>query len=192
MTRKALMLLPAAACALLLAGCSSSDSDDTAASAETSPAAAATCPTAEPAADAQPEWTVQGTTGSVEVVGQTDTTAPRITVQAPFAVDETEVKTLQEGDGETVTADSMISVCYMGVDGRNGEIFDSAYQRGEAAEFSPGGVIPGFSKALVDQKVGSTVAVVIPSEDGYPQGTPDGSIQAGDTIVFALKILSAN
>ena len=190
MTRKALMLLPAAACALLLVGCSSSDSDDTAASTE--PAGAATCPTAEPAPGTQPEWTVQGTTGSVEVIGQTDTTAPRITVEKPFAVDETEVKTLHEGDGETVTADSMISVCYVGVDGRDGEIFDSAYQRGEAAEFSPGGVIPGFSKALVDQKVGSTVAVVIPSQDGYPEGTPDGAIKPGDTIVFALKILSAN
>ena len=200
-----MLLLPIAASAVLLVGCSSDDStsaSDTsvvtqgtdAAGSEASDVTAATdksCPTAAPAAGTAPEWTVTGLTGSIDVVGQTDTSAPLITVNdKPFTVDKTEVKTLQEGDGAVVTATEEISVCYQGVNGATGEVFDSAYERGEAADFSAGGVIPGFAQALVGQKKGSTVAVVIPSADGYPQGTPDGSIKPGDTIVFALKILN--
>ncbi|MCK0441020.1 FKBP-type peptidyl-prolyl cis-trans isomerase [Gordonia alkaliphila] len=196
MRLKPMLLLPVAASALLLVGCSS---DDSSSSADTTGAAqsatdgavtATSCPSTEPAADTAPQWTVTGTTGSIAVVGQTDTTAPLITVKdKPFTVDKTEVKTLEAGDGAVVTDSEMISVCYQGVNGATGEVFDSAYARGEAAEFSAGGVIPGFAEALVGQKKGSSVAVVIPSTDGYPQGTPDGSIKPGDTIIFALKIL---
>ena len=202
MKLKPLILLPVAACTLALAGCSSDDTTASDASATTlgqnTNAADATgtvtskaCPTGTAPADTSPEWTVEGTTGSVSIVGQTDNNSPLITVTTPFAVDATEVKTLAEGDGPTVTEASTVSVCYVGVDGRDGSTFDSAYQRGEAADFPASGVIPGFQQALVGQKVGSSVAVVIPSKDGYPQGTPDGSIRPGDSLIFALKILDA-
>ncbi|MFT3661922.1 MAG: FKBP-type peptidyl-prolyl cis-trans isomerase [Gordonia sp. (in: high G+C Gram-positive bacteria)] len=201
MKRNALLLAPVAAAALLLAGCSSDASDSessettTVTAQPTEPFAAPTpgadgCPTAAPAADAKAQWTVEGTAGKAEILGQSDTAAPRVVLTAPFTVDKTEVKTLVEGTGATVTEASTVKVCYMGVNGRDGTVFDSAYERGAAAEFGAGEVIPGFRQALVGQKVGSTVAVVIPSDDGYPQGTPDGSIAAGDTIMFALKILA--
>src|SRR5699024_2734260 len=142
--------------------------------------------------DVPAEWQVDGTSGSVSVVGQTDTTAPRIDVDAPFSVDETQVRTLDEGDGPEVTKKSTVAVCYVGVDGADGSTFDSAYQRGRPATFQAQGVVPGFRKALVGQTVGSSVAVVMPPEDGYgQQGTPDGSIQGGDSLIFALKILDA-
>jgi len=202
MKLKSTIVISAAACMLALAGCSDDDSSSSAESAATTPSVdvthtqpqldGATCPTGKPAPGTAPQWEVKGTTGSVAVIGQTDTTAPLITVTTPFTVDKTEVKTLDAGDGAEVTDASTVNVCYEGVNGRTGEVFDSAYQRGEPAEFPASGVVEGFRQALVGQKVGSTVAVVIPSADGYPQGTPDGSIEAGDTIIFALKILSAS
>ncbi|MFZ2510914.1 MAG: FKBP-type peptidyl-prolyl cis-trans isomerase [Gordonia sp. (in: high G+C Gram-positive bacteria)] len=200
MRLKPLILVPAAACAVLLVGCSSNDTASDSANSSVAQSAAdapagsvvsKACPTGTAGADTAAEWTVEGTTGSVSVVGQTDSNAPLVTVTTPFAVDETAVKVLHEGDGATVTESSTVSVCYVGVDGRDGTTFDSAYQRGEAADFPAAGVIPGFQQALVGQKVGSSVAVVIPSKDGYPQGTPDGSIKPGDTLIFALKILTA-
>lgn len=195
MKLKPLILLPAAACAVLLAGCSTDDASDSAATSAgqnaTGSVVSKACPTGTAPADTAAEWTVEGTTGSVSVVGQTDSNSPLVTVTAPFTVDETEVKVLSPGDGATVTNASTVSVCYVGVDGRDGATFDSAYQRGEAADFPASGVIPGFQQALVGQKVGSSVAVVIPSKDGYPQGTPDGSIQPGDSLIFVLKILDA-
>jgi len=56
-----------------------------------------------------------------------------------------------------------------------------------------GQVITGWDKALVGQKVGSRVLVVVPPSEGYGK---DGNQQAGikgtDTLVFVVDILAAN
>jgi len=154
--------------------------------------AAATCPTAAPGDGGTPEWTLTGATGSVAVTGSTDTTAPHVNVTAPFSVTETEVHTLHAGDGPVVAPTATVSVCYMGVNGRDGRVFDSAYERGSPAEFPLDGVVPGFQKAIAGQKVGSTVGVAMTSADGYPDGQPSAGIQKGDSLIFAIKILSAS
>jgi FKBP-type peptidyl-prolyl cis-trans isomerase len=158
----------------------------------TEPATAGnSCPTAAPGDGGTPEWTLTGTTGSVAVTGSTDTTAPRVNVTAPFSVTQTEVHTLHAGDGPVVAPTVTVSVCYMGVNGRDGRVVDSAYERGSPAQFPLDGVVPGFQKAIAGQKVGSTVGVAMTSADGYPDGQPNAGIQKGDTLIFAIKILSA-
>ncbi|MFY2858603.1 FKBP-type peptidyl-prolyl cis-trans isomerase [Mycobacterium sp. THU-M104] len=154
-------------------------------------AAAGSCPTAAPANGAAPEWTLAGNTGSVAVTGSTDTTAPLVKVTTPFSVTQTQVHTLRAGNGPVVPATARVSVCYMGVDGRDGSVFDNSYERGAPVDFPLGGVVPGFQKAIAGQKVGSTVAVAMTSADGYPNGQPSAGIRPGDTLVFAIKILSA-
>ncbi len=154
--------------------------------------AAGSCPTAAPANGGTPDWTLTGATGSVAVTGPTDTTAPRITVTAPFSVAQTQVHTLHAGTGPVVPGTATVSVCYLGVNGRDGSVFDSSYERGAPVDFPLGGVVPGFQKAIAGQNVGSTVAVAMTSADGYPNGQPRAGIQPGDTLVFAIKILSAS
>ena len=154
--------------------------------------AAATCPTAAPGDGGTPEWTLTGATGIVAVTGSTDTAAPHVNVTAPFSVTETEVHTLHAGDGPVVAPTATVSVCYMGVNGRDGRVFDSAYERGSPAEFPLDGVVPGFQKAIAGQKVGSTVGVAMTAADGYPDGQPSAGIQKGDSLIFAIKILSAS
>lgn len=156
------------------------------------PAAGGPCPTAAPAADVAAEWTLSGATGSVAVTGSTDSAAPKVDVTAPFTVTETQVQTLTAGSGAVVAPTATVSVCYMGVDGRDGSVFDSSYQRGEAVDFALNRVVPGFQKAIAGQKVGSTVAVAMTAADGYPNGEPRAGIQPGDTLVFAIKILGAS
>ncbi len=155
------------------------------------PAAASTCPTAAPAAGGTPEWTLNGATGNVAVTGSTDSTAPDVKVGTPFSVTETQVHTLQAGDGPVVSPTATVSVCYMGVNGRDGSVFDSSYERGAPEEFPLTGVVAGFQKAIAGQKVGSTVAVAMTSADGYADGQPAAGILPGDTLVFAIKILDA-
>jgi hypothetical protein len=147
------------------------------------------CPTAVPANGGTPEWTFPGATGSVDVTGSTDSAAPYVKVSPPFSVTETQVHTLKAGDGPVVGDTAKVSVCYEGVNGRDGTVFDSSYQRGEPAEFPLDGVVAGFQKAIAGQKVGSTVAVAMTPADGYPEGQPSAGIQKGDTLVFAIKIL---
>ena len=154
--------------------------------------AAGLCPTEAPAADTAVEWTLPGTTGSVAVAGSTDTAAPLVKVEAPFSVAQTQVQTLKAGDGPVVPGTATVSVCYMGVNGRDGSVFDSSYQRGAPAEFALNRVVPGFQKAITGQKVGSTVAVAMTPADGYPNGQPRAGIQPGDSLVFAIKILGVS
>lgn len=155
------------------------------------PAPITGCPTAAPASDAAAEWTLPGATGSVAVTGSTDTAAPLVTVTPPFSVAETQVHTLQAGTGPVVSPAATVSVCYMGVNGRDGSVFDSSYQRGAPVDFPLDGVVAGFQKAIAGQTVGSTVAVAMTSSDGYPQGQPGAGILPGDSLVFAIKILDA-
>lgn len=188
----------AASLAVLLTACGSETSSpsagapsvtDVATSSVT--AAASACPTAPPAQDTPAEWTLPGATGSVSVTGSTDTAAPQITVDAPFSVNETQVHTLQAGEGPVVSDTATVLVCYMGVNGRDGSVFDSSYERGAPVDFPLDGVVPGFQKAIAGQTVGSTVAVAMTSADGYPQGQPAAGIAPGDSLVFAIKILDA-
>ncbi|WP_293237674.1 FKBP-type peptidyl-prolyl cis-trans isomerase [Mycolicibacterium sp.] len=169
---------------------SAASSSSVAAQPSSSPAAqAASCPTAPPVTGGTPEWTLAGATGSLAVTGSTDAAAPEVKVTGPFSVTETQVHTLQAGSGPVVANTATVSVCYMGVNGRDGTVFDSSYERGEPAEFPLDGVVPGFQKAIAGQNVGSTVAVAMAPADGYPEGQPSAGIQKGDSLIFAIKIL---
>lgn len=193
------MFLAASVSLVLLTGACSSDEDTSSPAPSTSsassdagaPATSSTCPTAAPDAAAIPEWTLDGDSGSMAVVGSTDTAAPAVTVDTPFAVGETQVETLMAGDGPVVAADAEVSVCYMGVNGRTGETFDSSFERGAPVEFPLDGVVAGFQKAIAGQTVGSTVAVAVTSADGYASGNPAAGIEPGDSLIFAISILSA-
>lgn len=195
-------VLPAlgAAVAALLTACGSNQGTPAAsqsaitdmATSSVSAAPVSGCPVTAPEAGGTPEWTLSGTTGSIGVIGSTDTSAPAVDVATPFTVTETQVKTLQAGDGPVVADTATVSVCYMGVNGRDGNVFDSSYQRGEPVDFPLDGVVPGFQKAIAGQTVGSTVAVAMVSADGYPKGQPRAGIEPGDSLVFAIKILGAS
>lgn len=154
--------------------------------------AAGSCPTAPPPTGVTPEWTLAGTTGSIAVTGSTDTTGPLVNVTTPFSVTQTQVQTLRAGNGPVIPGAATVSVCYMGVNGRDGSVFDSSYARGAAVDFPLSGVVPGFQKAIAGQKVGSTVGVAMTSADGYPNGQPSAGIAPGDTLIFAIKVLSAS
>ncbi|QKT07641.1 FKBP-type peptidyl-prolyl cis-trans isomerase [Gordonia sp. X0973] len=183
-------LIPAAtlACtAVLLAGCGGKNNDK---AADDQPETG-TCPTAAAPAGAATTWTLAGATGDIKVVAPTAQHAPGVTVGTPFTVGQTTVHVLTPGSGDkTITADDMVSVCYMGVNGRDGKVFDSAYQRGTPASFPLTNVVTGFQKAIVGQKPGATVAVAMTPDDGYKAmgGMPDAGIQADDPLVFVLQI----
>lgn len=97
---------------------------------------------------------------------------------------------LQEGDGAEVGADDFVVANYVG-QVWDGEVFDSSFERGAPAGFSLNGVIQGWKEGLTGKHVGDRVLLSIPSELGYPQGTPDGSVAPGDTLVFVVDVVDA-
>jgi hypothetical protein len=106
---------------------------------------------------------------------------------------ETTIAVLKAGTGATVGADSAVTVAYSGwlwpSNGEEPVQFDSTWAKGkDPATFSLSGVIPGFSKALVGQKVGSQIEVIISPEDGYGEAG-QGPVPPNATLVFVIDIL---
>ncbi|MFT4125259.1 MAG: FKBP-type peptidyl-prolyl cis-trans isomerase [Gordonia sp. (in: high G+C Gram-positive bacteria)] len=133
-----------------------------------------------------------GATGSVAVtLANRPNVVPRIQVSTPFTVTTTEVHVLKAGTGPVVPSTATVEVHYLGVNGRDGQPFDSSYQGGEPASFPLDGVIPGFTKGIAGQKVGSSVLVAVAPADGYTQGEPSAGIEPGDTLIFEITILDA-
>jgi peptidylprolyl isomerase len=113
---------------------------------------------------------------------------PSITIPKTDPPTETKIAVLKQGDGETVAASDTVTIQYKGVLWRNGEMFDATWTRGAPYSGAVSGFVQGFTKALVGQKVGSQILVVIPPADGY--GTAgSGEIKGTDTMVFVIDIL---
>ncbi|MFF2369321.1 FKBP-type peptidyl-prolyl cis-trans isomerase [Agromyces sp. NPDC058110] len=116
---------------------------------------------------------------------------PGITVPKKAAPTTLEQETLLEGDGEVVEDGDTVVVNYTGVLWDEGTVFDSSWENGTPATFAVGEggqVIPGFSTAIIGQKVGSQIGVIIPPSEGYGDQA-QGSIPAGSTLFFVIDIL---
>ena len=70
----------------------------------------------------------------------------------------------------------------------DGTEFDSSYKRNEPAEFTVGGLIPGFNEALQMMKVGDKWQFFIPADWATVKlGTP--RIAPNSTLVFDIELL---
>lgn len=120
---------------------------------------------------------------------------PGITIPANDPSATTEVEVLRQGSGETVESGDEVLVQYTGVVWESGEVFDSSWERGEPTSFAVADgegsqVIPGFSKAIIGQQVGSQVGVIVAPEDGYgAEGAPQAGIPGDATLFFVVDIL---
>jgi hypothetical protein len=118
---------------------------------------------------------------------------PGITVPGNDPPKDLRIATLKAGTGSTVKDDSQVVMHYTGVVWETGTVFDSSWASESAAPvtLSPGGVVPGFAKAIVGAKVGSQVIAVIPPGEkyGYPEGSAPGAVGEGNTMIFVIDIL---
>jgi peptidylprolyl isomerase len=97
-----------------------------------------------------------------------------------------------KGAGPKVLEDGAVTVNYVGINARTGETFDSSFDRGEPATFPLDGVVAGFQKGLVGQRVGDRVLVAMTGEDGYDGsgGNPQIGVNVGDSLVFVVDIVA--
>ena len=94
---------------------------------------------------------------------------------------------LTNGTGTIPTASDTVSVQYRGtlIDGTE---FDSSYKRGQPAQFPVGGVIRGWTEALLKMNVGSKWQLFIPSELAYgEQGRP--GIPPNAVLIFEVELV---
>lgn len=98
---------------------------------------------------------------------------------------------IEEGSGESPTREQTVTVHYTG---RllNGTVFDSSQQRGQPASFPVGGVIPGWTEALMLMKPGATWEVWLPSEIAYGTRGAGGDIGPNEVLNFTIELISVD
>jgi FKBP-type peptidyl-prolyl cis-trans isomerase FklB len=96
-------------------------------------------------------------------------------------------KVIKAGNGPTPTAKDTVQVHYRGqlVDGT---VFDESYG-GEPAILPVARVIPGWSEALEQMKVGDKWQLVIPPKLGYGEQGAGGVIPPNATLIFDVELL---
>lgn len=71
----------------------------------------------------------------------------------------------------------------------DGTVFDSSFQRGAPAVFSPEGVVPGWTEALQKMKVGDEWLLYVPPQLGYGEDGAPPTIPGNAVLVFRIKLL---
>lgn len=97
------------------------------------------------------------------------------------------------GDGAAVAAGATVTAHYVGYGASTGQMFDSSWQRGDAATFPLDQVIVGWQDGLVGMKVGGRRVLVIPATQGYGDNPPEGAgILPGETLVFVVDLVGVS
>ncbi|MEZ3160165.1 FKBP-type peptidyl-prolyl cis-trans isomerase [Microbacterium sp. BWT-B31] len=97
------------------------------------------------------------------------------------------VQTIKKGDGEPLTADSLVRMHYTGITWADREVFHTTWDS-EPASTTFDALVPGLAQALQGKTVGSQILVVVPPDLGYGDRGASG-VEPGSTLVFVVDIL---
>jgi peptidylprolyl isomerase len=97
---------------------------------------------------------------------------------------------IRKGDGKGLfpNAIDQVEVQYEGRLAKNGEVFDSSYDRGEPASFQLNRVIPGWTEGLQKMQPGDEFMFWIPWDQAYGE-EGQGPIPAKADLMFRVELL---
>jgi peptidylprolyl isomerase len=158
-----------------------------------SPATPAPTPTRYPAAKgAAVTFRAVTVTGAKDLKG-----TPKVTSTGSADPAKIEYKDLTVGTGRAATATSTVTVQYVGVLYKGGKTpFDSSWARGEPAQFSLTGVVPGFTQGIggttgvPPMNVGGRRIIIMPAALGYGAAGQPPTIPANSPLVFVVDLKS--
>jgi len=100
-------------------------------------------------------------------------------------------KVLKQGTGAVVQAGARVTLNYQGINADTGKMFQQTFGSQPYTGASDG-FIPGFTGAIIGQKVGTTLIVTIPPADGYGAAKSASNPLAGHTLVFVVQLVSTS
>lgn len=150
-------------------------------------AATATTPVATPTTTTSTQTVSTPTSGPLA-------TEPKLTIPSGPAPTHLVIVDLIKGNGTVATADSTVTVNYVGALYKNGKIFDSSWSRHQTYQTSlaPGDSIPGFSKGIIGMRVGGRRMIIIPPSLGYGATGSGSTIPPNATLVFVVDLLAVS
>jgi len=97
-------------------------------------------------------------------------------------------KVITEGTGATPVATDRVRAHYRGtfIDGTE---FDSSYKRNEPTEFAVGGVIKGWTEALLLMKQGAKWQLFVPANLAYGERGMPPRIPPNSTLIFEVELV---
>ena len=107
------------------------------------------------------------------------------------AVKELEIIDVEQGTGEEVRPGATITAHYTGALVKNGIIFQSSHDFGDAITFGLEQVIKGWTHGVPGMKVGGTRRLIIPAEQAYGASSPSSNIPANSDLVFDIDLLAS-
>lgn len=184
------------AASLLMSGCTSSTNSTTGEPGSTQSASGTLAPSATAPSATAPSTSAPSTSaasGRYSGDGITVTGAqgeePTITLAEDFGpAEELVVADIVEGAGEPVTADSVLTVHYVGTGQQSREVFDSSWS-GAPATFDLAGVIQGWQEGMLGMRPGGRRLLVIPGSLAYGPAGTGGVIGPDETLVFVVDLL---
>lgn len=106
------------------------------------------------------------------------------------AVGELEIIDIEVGTGEEVPVGATITAHYTGALVKNGIIFQSSHDFGQAISFGLDQVIKGWTDGVPGMKVGGMRRLVIPAAMAYGSSSPSSNIPANSDLVFDIELVA--
>lgn len=105
-------------------------------------------------------------------------------------VKELEIIDVEKGAGEEVKAGATVRAHYTGALCKNGIIFQSSHDFGDAIAFGLDQVIKGWTLGVPGMKVGGRRRLIIPAEMAYGESSPAPNIPANSDLVFDIDLVA--
>lgn len=106
------------------------------------------------------------------------------------SVPELQIIDIQEGTGDTVQPGATITAHYTGALAKDGTIFQSSHDFGDAITFGLNQVIAGWTQGVPGMKVGGIRRLVIPAPQAYGAHSPAANIPANSDLVFDIELVA--
>jgi FKBP-type peptidyl-prolyl cis-trans isomerase len=106
------------------------------------------------------------------------------------AVKELEITDIEIGTGEEVKSGATITAHYTGALVKNGIIFQSSHDFGQAISFGLDQVIKGWTVGVPGMRIGGTRRLIIPAEMAYGASSPAKNIPANSDLVFDIDLVA--
>ncbi len=100
-----------------------------------------------------------------------------------------EIKDLVIGAGAVVQPTSTVTVHYLLMAWKTGEIIDSSWSRGAPSTFGLNQVIPGWQQGMPGMKIGGRRELLIPPALGYGD-MGSGPVGPKETLIFVVDLIA--